>query len=425
MSAVGLPDIPDTRTQQIKKMVKAVKETTTKTLDSFNKSTRTVAGQQGGYQIPFFSTYYSGNSAISPTSTGNSFRQSNPPETISMYVGLAYAFKVIQAQGMLLNDMNSKESLVSEMRLKKMAIEDFMKHQNYYAIGDGSGTVAVVTTVTGGVFTGTTAAATSPNQTKGAHRLRKGNTYDIIDESSGAIVGTITPTANGTRSATVACTSTGTPNNAGAYVVEQGHYNNVINGLGGLISNSTSRTFQGVQVTNIPEFINSAVDLNGSSLTSVTVNTLRNKVEVRNPDENGFTRIGHITPGLYNVLAIQGYGGRVYNAERGAANTSFGVPTNYSDGDISWVQDPDMDEDRVYLRTAGDFFNYEARPFGPVNEDGLDWRQNPGANDVGAWEYFKQVGQVYNLGFDGEASGGNDSSAMIIRSAVVNSQVNS
>lgn len=57
-----------------------------------------------------------------------------------------------------------------------------------------------------------------------------------------------------------------------------------------------------------------------------------------------------------------------------------------------------------------------------MSEDGLDWRQNPGANDVGAWEYYKQVGWVYNLGFDGDR--GSDSSAYVIRAAVVDSQVN-
>jgi hypothetical protein len=416
MSAVGYTNIPDSQKQHIKDAMKGIKEKMTPTLDSFKMSQRKVVGGQRGYQIPFFSTYYSGNSAITPDDS--SFRQSNPPESVSMWVGLAYAAKVVQTQGMLLNDMTQKQSLVKETTLKSMAIEDFMKHQEYYAIGDGSGALAYVTSVAGGTLTCHTAAQTTPGHTKGAHRLRKNNTYDIVDESSGAVVGTVTPTRDGTRSATVPVTSTGLPNNSNAYVVEQGHYNKVARGLGYLISDQ-SRTFQGLDTTNYTEFINSVVDLNGSAITSATIGTLKNKVQVRaNDDETGMGMVGHIPFGLFHTLAIQGYSARQYQASKGENTTSFGEPTKYEDGDTLWVKAADMDEDRVYLRRPQDYFMFEARPFGTVDEDGQSKRQSSGANDVGAWEYYGQELWVYNLGFDGEETGGNDASAFIERAAV-------
>ena len=422
MSAVGIENIPDTRKQQIKEMVGNIRNSVTLGLNSLKNSSRKINTTQTGYQIPYFVQGYTGNTALAPRSGSNSFLQSNPPETKSMWVGLSYNFKVMQAQGMLLNDLNSKESLISEMKLRSLAIEDFMKQLNYDFYGDGTGTRARVTSVAAGTFTGTTAAQTTPGWTKGAHRLQANTTYDIVDEASFAVVGTITPTRNGTGSATVPVTTTGVPNNANAYVVEQGKYNLVPMGLGGLISNS-DRIMQGLDTTDYPEFNNSVIDLNGAAITAATIGTLATRVRIRTAKPGQLGAIGHIPPGLYNTLAITGYSARLYNAEKGMALTSYGTPTEYSDRDIAWVVDPDMDEDRVYCRNADDFAIFEAMPFGPVKEDGLDWRQNPGANNVGAWEYFKQVGWVYNVGFEGDR--GSDASAYVIRSAVVDSQVNS
>jgi len=134
MSAVGYQNIPDTRKDQVKDFVQKFQDTSTITWKSFKMSTRVVSGQEGGYRIPFI-TLPSGNSAIAPNSSENSFRQSNPSESFSMWVGLAYMFRVVQAQGMLMNDANSKESMISMAQLVQYHLQDFWKHQNYYSIG--------------------------------------------------------------------------------------------------------------------------------------------------------------------------------------------------------------------------------------------------------------------------------------------------
>ena len=85
---------------------------------------------------------------------------------------------------------------------------------------------------------------------------------------------------------------------------------------------------------------------------------------------------------------------------------------------------PDIDEDRVYLRRASDYFKFELKAMGVENRDGLSQRQAPGDNNVGAAAYFSQVDWFYNLGFDGNGSGGNYASAFIQRAAVTNSQCN-
>lgn len=433
MAEIQYTDMPDTQRQHIADTVKTIREYMTPTLDSFTKSARKIAGGQQGYQIPFFVTDYGQNSYLSPGASGNSFQQPIAPISKSMYVGLAFQGKAMYTDGIFMDTMDKKESLINEAQLRELAIENFMKHQNYYSIGDnyGYGIVAVTTSNTGGTFTGTTAASTVAGHTKGAHRLIQGVTYDVVDESSFAVVGTMTPTANGTNSATVTCTTTGSVNNSGAYIVEQGAFNKVPRGLAYLINNN-DRVFQNLDTTDYQEFNSSVVDLNGSALTSAAINTLKTKVKIRQnqPVSEGFGRIGHLTPGSYNVLAIQGFAASVtgYNGRQDFSNgkdgTAYGLPGRYVDGDITWVTDADMDEDRVYLRNAADYFRFELKPMGAENRDGLDRRQAPGMNDVGAAAYFSQVDWFFNLGFDGNGSGGNYSSAFIQRAAVVNTQVN-
>lgn len=427
MAELGYPDMPDTQKQHIDETVKIIREYMTWTLNSFTKSAKTVKGGQQGFQLPFWITDYGQNSYLTPGASGNSYAQPIPPTTQSMWVGLSFQAAALFTDGFFLDTMDMKESLISEGDLRELKMKNFLKHQNYYSIGDnyGYGILAVTTSNTGGTFTGTTAAQLTAGYTKGAHRLIKGVTYDIVDESSFAVVGTMTPTANGTNSATVTCTTTGSPDNSGAFVVEQGAFNKVPRGLAYLINNN-ARIFQGLDTTGIKEFQSSVVDLNGSALTSATINTLKTKVQVRIGAENNdsFSKICHTTPGQYNTLAIQGYGARQYQAANGQATTSYGEPNKYVDGDTMWIADPDIDEDRVYLRRASDYFKFELTPLGPVNRDGLKMRQAPGLNDVGANAWFSQIEWNYNLGFDGGGTGGNDASAFIQRAAVVTSQVN-
>jgi hypothetical protein len=423
MAEVEFSNLPDTQAQQIKREVATIREYMTPTYDSFDKSTRTRKGGQQGFQLPFFTTDYGQNSYLAPGASGNSFTDPVAPESASMWVGLAYPGKAMYTDGILMDTMDTEASLINYAQTRRLAIENYMKHLNYYAIGDnyGYGILAVTTSNTGGTFTGTTAASTVAGYTKGAHRLCKNVVYDVVDESSFAVVGTMTPTQNGTNSATVTCTTTGSVNNSGAFVVEQGAFNKVPRGLAYLI-NSADRVFQGLDTTNYQEFNSSQVDLNGSALTSATINTLKTKVQIRmNTPTKDFNRICHLPPGQYNTLAIQGFGARQYQAADGQATTSYGYPEKYIDGDCLFIVDADMDEDRVYCRRRSDYFCFELTPMGTVNRDGLKLRQSAGYNNVGADAWFEQVRRYYNFGFDagdGNKSDGNYASALIIRAAL-------
>ncbi len=428
MAEVVYDNLPDTQTQQINHEMTKIKEYTTRTLDSYKKSTRKRRGGQQGFQIPFYVSDYGQNSYLKPGPTGNSFVQPVPPESKSMWVGLAYPGKAMYTDGIFMASMETEASLINNMELRQLAIENYFKHMNYYAIGDnfGYGILGVVSSVSGGVLTCTTAAQTTSGYTKGAHRLLKNVVYDVVDESTFQVVGTVKPTQDGIYSATVPVETTGSPNNSGAFIVEQGAFFAVPRGTNFLINN-VDREFQGIDTTDYAEFNSSFVDLNGSAVTSATINTLKTKVQIRmaTPGKE-FGRVGHLTPGQYNTLAIQGFGARQYQAAEGQADTTYGYPEIYKDGPIGWVQDPDFDEDRLMLRRADDYFMFELKEFGSVNRDGLTLRQAPGDNNVGAEAWFEQVEHFYNLGFDGggKPGAGNGASAFVMRAQVTNSQVN-
>lgn len=430
MPATTYRDTPDIYKQNIKETVKEVKENRTYTMDSFKKSKR-VMGGQNGYQVPFYVTRYSGHTAWQPRGvdgsvTNLSFRGGVPEKTASMWIGQAYGETTVEIDLPEWNDMQKRQTMDTYARRKARKIGSYMKHRNYYAIGDGSGALAYVTSYVGGTLTCVTAATTSPGRTKGAMRLELGVLYDVFT-SAGVWQDSFTVLATGKAACTVALTGEGANVDpaVGDVVVERGHYNNVPYGLGYLISDA-QRDFQGLSTTTYPDFINSVVDLNGGALTPTTINTLQGMVEIRgNDEEMRVGLVGHTTPGLYRTLGAFGYGaagaGRVYNAEKGLADKTYELPTDFVAKGIRWVLDVDMDEDRVYLRRPQDFFEFCGMEFQTVkvgSPDGM--RMQVGSNNVGSGAFYENIAEQYNFGYDGDSTqDAPNCSAFVKRAAVV------
>ena len=430
MPATTYRDTPDIYKQNIKETVKQVKENRTYTMDSFKKSKRVIGGQNG-YQIPFFVTRYSGHTAWSPRGadgavTNLSFRPGVPEKTASMWVGQAYGETTVEVDLPEWNDMQKRQVFDTYARRKMRKIASYQKHRNYYAIGDGTGALAYVTSYNAGTLTCTTAAATTPGRTKGAVRLELGVLYDVFT-TAGVWQDSFTVTAVGKTSCTVVLTGEGANVDpaVGNLVVERGHYNNVPRGLGYLISDE-QRDFQGLSTTSYPDFINSVVDLNGSAVTPTTMHTLVGQVEIRGNDKDMRAGlVAHSTPGLYRTLAAFGYGsagaGRTYNAEKGEADTTYGLPTDFVQKGIRWVLDADMDEDRIYLRRPQDFFEFNGMEFQtvkPGSSDGM--RMQVGSNNVGSGAFYENIAEQYNFGYDGDATqDAPNCSAYIKRAALV------
>jgi hypothetical protein len=429
MPATTYRDTPDIYKQNIKEVVKQVKENRTYTMDSFKKSKK-VMGGQNGYQIPFYVTRYSGHTAWGPRGTDGSvtnlsFRGGVPEKTASMWVGQAYGETTVEIDLPEWNDMQKRQIFDTYARRKTRKIDSYLKHRNYYAIGDGSGALAYITSYSLGTLTCVTAATTSPGRTKGAIRLELGVLYDVIT-SAGVWSNSFTVTTPGKTSCVIALTGegTGTAPAVTDSIVERGHYNNVERGLGYLISDA-SRDFQGLSTTTYPDFINSVVDLNGSAITPTTINTLQGQVEVRGNDPDMRAGlVAHSTPGLYRTLGAFGYGasggGRVYNAEKGEADTTYELPTDFVAKGIRWVLDVDMDEDRVYLRRPQDFFEFEGMELQTVrigSSDGM--RMQVGTNNVGSGAFYENIAEQHNFGYDGDATASAPNCSAFVKRAAV------
>lgn len=432
MPATTIRDTPDIYKNNIKATVKQVKENRTYTMDSFKKSKK-VMGGQNGYQIPFYVTRYSGHTAWSPRGadgsvTNLSFRGGVPEKTASMWVGQAYGETTVEIDLPEWNDMQKRQVMDTYARRKTRKIDSYLKHRNYYSIGDGSGALAYVTSYVGGTLTCTTAAGTAPGRTKGATRLELGVLYDVYT-TAGVWQDSFTVTAVGKTSCTVALTGEGANVDPAStdVIVERGHYNNVPRGLGYLISDA-QRDFQGLSTTTYPDFINSVVDLNGSALTPTTIHALQGRVEIRGNDEDMRAGlVAHITPGLYRTLAAFGYSvnsvenaGRTYNAEGGKANKTYELPTDFVANGIRWVLDADMDEDRVYLRRPQDFFEFVGMELQSINIGGGPMRMQVGSNNVGSGAFYENIAEQCNFGYDGDATASAPNcSAFVKRAAVV------
>lgn len=428
MAATTYRDTPDLYKVNIKETVKQVKENRTYTMDSFKKSKK-VMGGQNGYQVPFFVTRYSGHTAWSPRGadgavTNLSFRPGVPEKTASMWIGQAYSETTVEIDLPEMNDMKKRQTMDTYARRKTRKLDSYLKHRNYYAIGDGSGALAYVTSYSGGTLTCVTAATTSPGRTKGAIRLELGVLYDVFT-TAGVWQDSFTVTAVGKTACTISLTGEGANVDPAItdVIVERGHYNNVERGLGYLISDA-QRDFQGLSTTTYPDFINSVVDLNGSALTPTTIHTLQGQVEIRgNDDEMRAGLVMHLTPGLYRTLAAFGYGSagasRRYNAEEGKADTTYELPTDFVAKGIRHVLDADMDEDRVYLRRPQDFFEFVGMELTSITTGGGPLRMQVGTYNVGSGAFYENIAQQHNYGYDGDATASAPNCSAFVKRAQV------
>lgn len=429
MAATTYRDTPDIYKQNIKEVVKQVKENRTYTMDSFKKSKK-VMGGQNGYQIPFYVTRYSGHTAWGPRGadgsvTNLSFRPGVPEKTASMWVGQAYGETTVEIDLPEWNDMQKRQIFDTYARRKTRKIDSYLKHRNYYAIGDGSGALAYVTSYVGGTLTCVTAATTSPGRTKGAFRLETGVLYDVFT-TAGVWQDSFTVVTPGKTAAIVSLTGEGANVDPAVtdVIVERGHYNNVQRGLGYLISDA-QRDFQGLNTATYPDFINSVVDLNGGALTPTTLHTLQGQVEIRgNDDQMRVGLVANTTPGLYRTLGAFGYGaagvGRTYNAEKGQADTTYELPTDFVAKGIRWVLDVDMDEDRLYLRRPQDFFEFVGMELQTVrigSSDGM--RMQVGSNNVGSGAFYENIAEQSNFGYDGDATASAPNCSAFVKRAAV------
>jgi hypothetical protein len=293
-------------------------------------------------------------------------------------------------------ESGAEEKVVGFDSVIQRHITAFRKRLEQTIVGDGSGSVAYSATTistlgTGQTFTGTTAASTTPGQTKGARWLRKNHFYQAINPSTGAVRGTFQVTAIGTTTATITLIqgsiSTNDP------IVEPGCYLKMPRGLGHLISKA-SRVLQGLSTANYLDANSPEVDLAGATCTPADFDAIKTALQMRNNEAGAENRLlCYCTYNAYSILKRQGW-----NLTIQSLTETTGIQKKYSDGDTMFILMTEMDEDRYYLFHADCIPNFETRALDTLDRDGLAWRMLFGDNGTGSDSWQKALACAFNPG---------------------------
>jgi hypothetical protein len=369
------------------------------------------AGKLAGLEIPYYQGVPHGETALDPISGTTSFGYSVYPTMNKMYVGLAFMGFTVQWEYFHETDAGRGELPETRFTQRDKIMATYMQHQNWYAIGEGNGQLAKV--LSGGGTTSLTfyndnsargrskggiRLAQSPGTVAGKYILYAGYT------SADVLTGTFYITARGSATtATIVVVSGAAPANDDV-IVKAGHYKNVPYGLGYHIK-ETNRLYQGVLTTNDP-FLNSRrVNGGNAAVTPTLVDTAKLALEVRGNDTGArMKRTAHLTHGNYRTLGAFGYTLRVYNAEKGQADTTYGMPRSYEDEDTIWVEDANMEDAYIYLRDSKSYFEYRQGEMEKISKG--DGTQYVGTNSIGSTEFFDNYGEAFNLAWDARGDDG-------------------
>lgn len=394
MANVEFSNITDMKRQAVEKDVKKFFENNTPGLSAFKRVVDKPQLTEKGYRLPNYSQRPGGDTWFTPSQSD--FNAAVPMQTASMWVyPTMYALPIVWT-GSALESMenDTADNVQSEDEIMGLYADTASKMLNQLFYGDGSGALAysssTISSLGSATLNGTTAASTTPGQTKGVIRLWQNHVYQAINTATATVRGTFTVTTPGTSSCTINLTS-GTIS-SGDPIVTVGAYQMAMRGLGWLISDQT-RVLQGLSTSSYPDLNAPVIDLAGALLTPAAISNCKALIKTRNNDlkaDRGLT--GFITPGQIQTLLKQGYNFGYYLRQDAASDTMKGVQNAYQDGDTQWVEDADNDEDRVYFALSSVMKLYEQKPFGTYKRDGLEWRMIMGANNSGSDNYQQAIG---------------------------------
>lgn len=409
-----------------------------RTLATFETSTRSKQARLAGLQIGYWKDHAHGQSWISPVAGDTSFKKSTKQKTGAMYVGPVFRNMNFYLEKTILKDMQRGFIPDSYIKERQRRIDTHMMKKNWAAIGDATGTIASVSSASGSTIT-CLADASARGTSKGVFRLKVTDStdpllYDAINPATDAVVATFYITAKPTSTTATAVFTAGNAAamNVNTYkICESGSWKKEMNGIAGLISDSTSRIFQGADVS-VDEFLqNPAVSAGAAVVTPTMVHTAKSIMLTRAnksaAEDYDFGYIAHCTPTNFRDLAKFGYTARTYEASKGASNKSYGLPRAYEDGDTVWMDDADYEECFIDFRERAQYFEYEHTKFGLNETEGIGRHEWQGAYGAGSTNAFENYTEGVNLCWDGngkdgtmESGGGNPSTAVTIKSIAIN-----
>lgn len=372
-------------------------------------------GRLAGLEIPFKNGVPFGETALDVLGGTTSFEGFVPPPSDKMFVGLVQNGFTIEWEYFHNRDASKGHLPETKEDLKDQMMQTYYQHQNWYRIGTKTGALAVVA-AGGGGGSGTIVCAgdnTARGRSKGNLRLAvsasttagKRIMYQSYTESTDTLTATFYITARASAtSMTIVVTDGGTVV-AGDIIVRYGHYKKVAYGLG-YFHNQTGRIIQGASSTTYP-FLNARrVNGGGALITPTMMDTAKGANQTRaNNAMAGRRRMCHLTIGNYKTLSSYGYTLRTYNAEKGDADTTFGLPNNFKDEDLEFVQDAGFEDAYIYIRNKKSFFEYRQTELEKINP-GNGSAQYVGTNSRGSTEFQDNFGESFNLAWDARGENG-------------------
>lgn len=407
-----------------------------RTLATFQQGTRSKTARLAGLQIGYWKDHAHGQSWPSPVAGDTSYKKSTKQSTGAMYLGPVFRNMNFYMEETVMKDMERGFIPDSYIKERQRRISTHMMKKNWAAIGDGTGAIAAVNSV---VTTTLTCLAdnSARGTSKGVFRLKVSTAadpllYDIVNPTDDSVKATFYVTAKPTNvTATIVYTvGNATAANVNTYkVCESGSWKREMNGLAGLISDSTSRILQGADCSVDEFLVNPAVSAATAVVTPTMVHSAKSVMLSRaNMDgSDDFGYIAHITPTNFRDLAKFGYTSRQYNvSDKEKSQKSYGLPNLYEDGDTIWVQDADYEDCYIDFRERAPYFEYVHKEFGLKTTGGVSRFQWEGANAAGSSNAYENYNEGCNIGWDHAGAdgkgdeGGTPATAVTIKAIAIN-----
>lgn len=331
---------------------------------------------------------------------GGSFNAPGTPRYDDMYVYPLAVSLAYDLSGRVIRNMNAGseysqiEGLSDYLADIAAALQKDIERNMW---GNGQGSRAIATSSAAGVLTCQSAAAATYGATKGATHLEIGETYDIINSSTGAVRGQFRVTAKTATTATGVYSGMADADvSSGDFVVPQGGYLNFPRGFAYGVNNDTG-IFQALSRATYAELKSSVVDLAGASQTVSDFNQAVSFLQIRGDVLGPQTGVGAWMPVAQeaNMLRL-GQNLKRFNGTDTKFDGSF---QTFGYGNLTMNICKDMDEDRTYFCRADDMFNLEEMPFGTYDLDGNQLRMKLGTAGVGSDAYVGALGVQFNIGW--------------------------
>jgi len=414
MPATFFDNVTDAVKQKVQEQMQFVREYNTPGFSAFKKRILKKSVGEKGYRLPYWTDLPGGHTAY--TAASSDFNEHISPQSLSAYVFPTRYALPMQFDEAVVEDFQSgsQEAFISlkDMLMNYTKVASKRLNQMFY--GDGSGALAYaggsITSLGSQTLSGETTASTSPGHTKGTWRLERNHFYQAINTTTGLPRGTFYVTVQGKTSCTINLISGAIT--SGDPIVDVNSYNKYFRGLGHLIS-SASRVCQGINTATYTEFNSLGIDLSTTlPITAAVVEDVKTGLKIQNNDaaaRNGL--VCFVNPGQMSSLRKQGQNLRSYI---NGVNVIQGIADTFEAGDTVWIEDADMDVDRMYFVNYDEFGILEERELGVISVDGNEWRMLLGANGTGSGRYQRAIGWRGNIFRKGNAL----ASAYVYRASV-------